>query len=75
MSSDIVWLNSFMGISDDEVDSFKDCTSANTHGMIRVSFGIYNNEEEVDRFLEVLPDAIKAAKEHQDEGPGVVHDY
>ena len=64
-----------MGISDDEVDSFKDCTSANTPGMIRVSFGIYNNEEEVDRFLEVLPDAIKAAKEHQDEGPGVVHDY
>ena len=64
-----------MGISDDEVDAFKDCTSANTPGMIRVSFGIYNTEEEVDRFLEVLPEAIKAAKEHQDEGPGIVHEY
>ena len=30
--------------------------------MIRVSFGIYNTEEEVDRFLEILPKAIAATK-------------
>ena len=30
--------------------------------MIRISFGIYNTEEEVDRFLEVLPKAIEEAK-------------
>ena len=64
-----------MGIADADVDSFKDCTSANTPGMIRVSFGIYNNEEEVDRFLEVLPKAIEKALAEQDNGPGVVHEY
>jgi len=30
--------------------------------MIRVSFGIYNTEEEVDEFLKVLAEAIPAAK-------------
>lgn len=30
--------------------------------MIRVSFGIYNTEEEVDEFLKVLSEAIPAAK-------------
>ena len=30
--------------------------------MIRVSFGIYNTEEEVDQFLKVLAQAIPAAK-------------
>ena len=64
-----------MGISDEEVDDFKDCTSANTPGMIRISFGIYNTEEEVDKFLEILPKAIERAKEEQDKGPGVIHEY
>ena len=32
-------------------------------GMVRVSFGIYNTEEEVDRFLEILPEAVERAKE------------
>ena len=31
--------------------------------MIRVSFGIYNTEEEVDYLLEVLPEAVEKAKE------------
>jgi cysteine sulfinate desulfinase/cysteine desulfurase-like protein len=35
--------------------------------MIRVSFGIYNTEEEVDYLLEVLPDAIKQAKKSNEE--------
>jgi hypothetical protein len=32
-------------------------------GMIRVSFGIYNTAEEVDAFLEILPEAMKAAED------------
>lgn len=31
-------------------------------GMIRVRFGIYNTEEEVDEFLKVLSEALPAAK-------------
>ena len=30
----------------------------NTPGMIRVSFGIYNTEEEVDKFLEILDNIV-----------------
>ena len=51
-----------MGISDDELDEFADCGDSGTPGMIRVSFGIYNTEEEVDEFLEALARAIPAAK-------------
>ena len=29
--------------------------------MIRISFGIYNTEEEVDQFLEMLPAMIEQA--------------
>ena len=43
-----------MGISDEEAASFENCIDRNTPGMIRVSFGIYNNEAEVDKFLEIL---------------------
>lgn len=35
--------------------------------MIRISFGIYNTEEEADAFLESLPGAIEAAKKDQEE--------
>jgi cysteine sulfinate desulfinase/cysteine desulfurase-like protein len=35
--------------------------------MIRISFGIYNTEEEVDTFLESLPRTIEAAKKDQEE--------
>ena len=51
------------GIPDDKIGEFENCEGAFTPGMIRISFGIYNTEEEVDRFLEVLPKAIEAAKE------------
>ena len=40
-----------------------------TAGMIRISFGIYNTEEEVDEFLAMMPqmiqesDAVKFARE------------
>jgi selenocysteine lyase/cysteine desulfurase len=50
------------GISDDQVGGFENCEAAHSPGMIRISFGIYNTEEEVDRFLEVLPKAIEEAK-------------
>lgn len=52
-----------MGISDETAKSFETCTDANTAGMIRVSFGIYNNEEEVDQLLNLMPKAMKDAKE------------
>ena len=50
------------GLSDQEVHNYAECSDMNTPGMIRVSFGIYNTEEEVDYLLKVLPDAIKHAK-------------
>ena len=50
------------GLSDEEVHNFAECSDVNTPGMIRVSFGIYNTEEEVDYLLKVLPEAIKLAK-------------
>ena len=52
-----------MGVSDDEARGFAECDSSGTPGMIRVSFGIYNTEEEVDRFLEILDECIGICKE------------
>ena len=52
-----------MKLNDDVVKGFRECTDVNTAGMIRVSFGIYNTEEEVDAFLEFLPQAIELARE------------
>ena len=48
-----------MGIPDEETESFVGCDSTKTPGMIRVSFGIYNTEEEVDQFLEILKEALQ----------------
>ena len=31
--------------------------------MIRISFGIYNTEEEVDEFLRLLPEIIQQTKD------------
>ena len=36
--------------------------------MIRVSFGIYNNEEEIDKLLDVMPAAMQAAKDANPNG-------
>ena len=52
-----------MGIDlDGVVESFENCGSLKTPGMIRLSFGIYNTEEEIDKFLEALPMAREDAK-------------
>lgn len=54
-----------MGISDEKAKTFANCSDVNTAGMVRVSFGIYNNEAEVDRFLELMPSVMEAAKAEQ----------
>ena len=54
-----------MGVSDETAQSFASCSDINTAGMVRVSFGIYNNEEEVDKFLELMPTVMEAAKAEQ----------
>ena len=51
-----------MGISDEEAAAFENCIDKNTPGMIRVSFGIYNTEEEVDKFIEILAKTVEATK-------------
>ena len=57
-----------LGVDSNEViNEFESCDDIHTPGMIRASFGIYNTEEEVDAFLEILPKAIEAAKKVQDE--------
>lgn len=45
-----------MDIPEEDLHGFIKCDDANTPGMIRVSFGIYNTEEEVDEFLRLLAD-------------------
>ena len=62
-----------MGISDEKAKSFVNCSDVNTAGMVRVSFGIYNNEEEVDKFLALMPSVMEAAKKAQ--GPLVEVEY
>lgn len=51
-----------MGISDETAKTFVTCTDMNTPGMIRVSFGVYNTEEEIDQFLEVLDTVVSRYK-------------
>lgn len=61
------------GLSDEEVRGYAECSDMNTPGMIRVSFGIYNTEEEVDYLLKVLPDAIEKAKNTESAKMGLAH--
>ena len=56
-----------MGYSDEEMVAFEGCDDFKTPGLIRVSFGIYNTEEEVDEFLKVLKENIEAIKVHNAE--------
>ncbi len=56
-----------LGVPDDAVMGYESCEGPYTPGMIRVSFGIYNTEEEVDEFLKLLPTAIENAKKEQEE--------
>ena len=46
-----------LGVSDEAAKELEECAEAGTPGMIRVSFGIYNTEKEVDEFLEILAEA------------------
>ena len=55
------------GFEEIDVSAFENCEGPLTPGMIRVSFGIYNTEEEVDMFLAALPVAIEAAKKELEE--------
>lgn len=47
---------------DSAIEAYASCEDVHTPGMIRISFGIYNTEEEVDAFLKILPEAMKAAQ-------------
>ena len=58
-----------LGVPDSDVLDYKKCADAKTPGMIRVSFGIYNTEEEVDELLRVLPIAIRMVKDEQQSNP------
>ena len=51
-----------MGISDEQAKTYENCIDMNTPGMIRVSFGIYNTEEEVDQFLKILESVLDSAR-------------
>ena len=51
-----------MDIPEDDLRGFVKCDDANTPGMIRISFGIYNTEEEVDAFLNILQKVLKPAR-------------
>ena len=52
-----------MGISEEEQEGLVECDASGTPGMIRVSFGIYNTEEEVDEFLKILDEALQLCRE------------
>ena len=51
-----------LGVSDSEAKGFLECSDSGTPGMIRVSFGIYNTEEEVDEFLDAVAKATGICK-------------
>ena len=55
-----------MGISDEQASTYENCIDMNTPGMIRVSFGIYNTEEEVDKFIEILRSVVKEIRTSSD---------
>lgn len=48
-----------MNLTEQEINSFNGCADIKTAGMVRISFGIYNTEEEVDKFLEMMPEIMK----------------
>ncbi len=48
-----------MDLTDEEIESFAHCTDMKTAGMVRISFGIYNTEEEVDQFLAMMPEMMQ----------------
>ena len=57
-----------MGVSNEQARIYEGCDSAKTPGMIRVSFGIYNTEEEVDEFLRLLDQTLENYRNTNHEG-------
>ena len=50
-----------MKIDETEIYHFQNCTDIKTAGMVRISFGIYNTEEEIDQFLAMMPEIMKVS--------------
>ena len=50
-----------MDLTDSEIAIFANCSDIKTAGMVRISFGIYNTEEEVDQFLAMMPEIMKVS--------------
>lgn len=50
-----------MNLTEQEIMVFQNCTDVKTAGMVRISFGIYNTEEEVDQFLAMMPEIMKVS--------------
>ncbi len=58
-----------MDIPEEDIRGFIRCTDANTPGMIRVSFGIYNTDAEVDEFLRILEEISAQTRESMADCP------
>ena len=56
-----------MGIDEETRKTLVNCNDWNTPGMIQISFGVYNTEEEVDQFLEILDELLPITAATQDE--------
>ncbi|MEF2884544.1 MAG: aminotransferase class V-fold PLP-dependent enzyme, partial [Ruminococcus sp.] len=55
-----------LGVDEETRKSLINCYDWNTPGIIRVSFGVYNTEEEVDQFLEILDKVLPFTLANQD---------
>ncbi len=58
-----------MGIDDQTVRGFVNCTDENTAGMVRVSFAIYSTEADIDYFFEKMPAVMDQARKMTQESP------
>ena len=64
-----------MGIPAEDLKTFADCTDVNTPGMVRLSLGIYNTEEEIDEFLSIFPEALEMTREDMKHFMKIVPEY
>ena len=48
---------------------YENCADMNTAGMFRVSFGIYNTEQDVEDFLNLMPQVMDKAIELTKDSP------
>lgn len=58
-----------MKIPEETQKGFLECEDSGTAGMIRVSFGIYNTEEEVDQFLKDLTKLLPQGRKDMQVAP------